>query len=56
MQIAGQALGPIIAGFMFDVTGEYQLPFLVFAITVSLAGLLVPAATPPIQRREEVAP
>jgi sugar phosphate permease len=56
MQIAGQALGPIIAGFMFDVTGEYQLPFLVFAIAVSLAGLLVLAATPPVQRREEVAP
>jgi hypothetical protein len=56
IQIAGQALGPIIAGFMFDVTGEYQLPFLVFAIAVSLAGLLVLAATPPTltQRREEI--
>ena len=56
IQLAGQALGPIIAGFMFDFTGEYQLPFLVFAIAVSLAGLLVLAATPPTltQRREEI--
>jgi sugar phosphate permease len=47
MQIGGQALGPVIAGFMFDATGAYQLPFLVFTIAVSLAGLLVLAATPP---------
>lgn len=55
VQIGGQALGPIVAGFMFDATGGYQLPFLVFTIAVSLAGLLVLAATPPARRQEEVA-
>jgi MFS family permease len=56
VQIGGQALGPVIAGFMFDATGAYLLPFLVFGIAVSLAGLLVLAATPPIRRQEEVVP
>jgi MFS family permease len=54
VQIGGQALGPVIAGFMFDATGAYLLPFLVFGAAVSLAGLLVLAATPPIRRQEEV--
>lgn len=46
-QIGGQALGPIFAGFMFDATGSYQLPFRVFAGAACLAGLLVMSATPP---------
>jgi MFS family permease len=52
VQIGGQALGPIIAGFMFDATGDYWLPFLVFAVAVSLAGLLVLVATPPSRQQE----
>jgi OFA family oxalate/formate antiporter-like MFS transporter len=55
VQIGGQALGPVIAGFMFDATGGYQFPFLVFTVAVSLAGLMVLAATPPVRRQEELA-
>ena len=46
-QIGGQAIGPVLAGFMFDATGSYQMPFLVFAGVASLAGLIVLFATPP---------
>ena len=46
-QIGGQAIGPVVAGFMFDATGSYRLPFVIFGTTVSLAALLVLAATPP---------
>ena len=46
-QIGGQALGPIIAGFMFDSTGGYETPFIIFGILVACAGVMVLAATPP---------
>jgi len=46
-QISGQVLGPLIAGLMFDYTQSYWMPFLAFAVTVSLAALVVLAATPP---------
>ena len=46
-QIGGQALGPVLAGFLFDATNNYQLPFLVFAVAVWAGGLLVLAAVPP---------
>lgn len=46
-QIGGQALGPVLAGFLFDTTGSYQAPFLVFASAVWAGGLLVLAAVPP---------
>jgi MFS family permease len=51
-QIGGQVIGPVTAGFMFDMTGGYQLPFRAFAIVLSLAAVLVLAATPPRQVRE----
>ena len=53
-QIGGQAIGPIIAGFMFDATGGYRAPFIIFGVAVSLGALLVLAAKPPgrISRRE----
>ncbi len=47
VQVGGQALGPVIAGFLFDYTDNYQLPFRIFAAAVFLAGLLVLTATPP---------
>ena len=46
-QIGGQAVGPVLAGFMFDATGSYLMPFLVFAGVASSAGVLVLFATPP---------
>ena len=46
-QIGGQAMGPIIAGFMFDATGGYETPFTIFGILVAFAAVMVLAATPP---------
>lgn len=46
-QIGGQAMGPIIAGFMFDATGGYETPFTIFGILVAFAAVMVLTATPP---------
>ncbi len=46
-QVGGQALGPVLAGFLFDATDAYRLPFTIFAVAVLLAGLLALAAVPP---------
>jgi OFA family oxalate/formate antiporter-like MFS transporter len=47
VQIGGQAVGPVAAGFVFDATGSYHLVFLVFAGVVTLGSVLVLAAVPP---------
>ena len=47
VQVGGQALGPVLAGFMYDAFGSYQLPFRIFALAVTLAGALVLTAAPP---------
>jgi hypothetical protein len=49
MQIGGQALGPITAGIIFDVTDGYAIAFVGFACVVVLGSLLVLAAVPPRQ-------
>lgn len=46
-QIGGQAIGPVVAGFMFDITGGYRAPFIIFGIIVSLGALFVLGAIPP---------
>ena len=46
-QIGGQALGPVLAGFLFDMTSSYQLPFVVFATAVVGGGLFVLGAVAP---------
>ena len=46
-QIGGQAIGPIIAGFMFDSTGGYETPFTIFGLIVAFAAVMVLTATPP---------
>ena len=47
VQVGGQAMGPIIAGFLYDFTGSYLWPFRIFSTAVFIAGLLVITATPP---------
>jgi len=47
MQISGQAVGPVISGFMFDANGNYQAAFFILGIGVALAALMVVAAVPP---------
>ena len=46
-QIGGQAIGPIIAGFMYDSTGGYETPFTAFGIIVAFAAVMVLTATAP---------
>ena len=46
-QIGGQAIGPIIAGFMYDSTGGYETPFTAFGIIAAFAAVMVLTATPP---------
>ena len=47
VQVGGQALGPVIAGFLYDFTGSYLWPFRIFSTAVFIAGILVLTATPP---------
>jgi cyanate permease len=47
MQLVGQALGPVTAGFAFDITGAYYQVFLGFAEIVLLGSACVLTATPP---------
>jgi cyanate permease len=47
IQIAGQAIGPITAGAVFDYTGAYTGAFLFFAGVVAVGSILVLAAIPP---------
>ena len=46
-QVSGQALGPVLAGFMFDYFNSYRIPFTIFGVAVFLAGIMALAATPP---------
>ena len=47
VQICGQAVGPIVSGFMFDAIGTYRPAFFIFGVGVALAAMLVLAAVPP---------
>ena len=53
IQISGQAIGPVVSGFVFDATGSNQVPFFVFGIGVVAAAVGVLAATPPPQKPAE---
>lgn len=48
VQLAGQALGPLAAGLLFDMTGTYRLAFLGFAGVVLVGSLLVLTAVVPV--------
>jgi MFS family permease len=47
VQLGGQAVGPVAAGFVFDATGSYHAVFLCFAGVVALGSILVLTAVPP---------
>ncbi len=47
VQIGGQAVGPVMAGAMFDYTDSYIGAFLFFAAMVSIGSLLILTAVPP---------
>ena len=50
VQTAGQAMGPVVAGLIFDITGSYWASFMFFAVTSSLSGILALSATQPDTR------
>ena len=37
----GMASGPLIAGYLFDITGSYNLAFLIFTITAAIGFVLM---------------
>jgi len=45
----GSAVGPVMAGYMFDTTGSYQLVFLVLT-GMSIAGLVATFSLKPVIR------
>ncbi len=47
----GGAIGPFLAGYIFDVTGSYQLAFFVSA-ALSIVGLMLAAALRAIKSPE----
>ena len=55
-QIGGQAIGPAVSGFMFDASGGYLAPFVIFASAVAMSALLVLAAVPPPRRGSAASP
>jgi MFS transporter, OFA family, oxalate/formate antiporter len=54
VQIGGQAVGPIAAGFVFDATGSYHVVFLFFVGVVVLGSILVLTAVPPSSAKPPV--
>ena len=46
-QIGGQAIGPVLGGFMFDATGIYRTPFVILGFAAVACALMVLAAVPP---------
>ena len=51
-RIVSTAGGPILAGVLFDTTGDYTLAFLVFSVMFAVGGALSFAAQPPARLRE----
>jgi MFS family permease len=50
VQVGGQALGPVLSGFIFDATGSYRAAFFLFAAATLLVSLTVLAGAPPKKR------
>jgi len=49
-QVTGFALGPLLAGLVYDATGSYRGAFLPFATLAALSSLLLLAARPPARQ------
>ncbi len=49
VQMFGLVLGPIFAGFVFDVTSSYYIAFMIFAISGALASAIMLFIKPPKQ-------
>jgi len=48
VQMFGLVLGPILAGWIFDVTESYRLAFIAFAIAAAIATMLMLIARRPV--------
>ena len=48
----GGAIGPVLAGYLFDITGSYQLGFLIPAV-FSVIGLILVLLLKPTRRKGE---
>ena len=46
----GGAIGPVVAGYIFDLTRSYQLVFLLLAAVCSVALMLTPFLKPAVQQ------
>ena len=53
VQMFGIVLGPVFAGWVFDVTGSYRLAFIAFAIAAGIAMLLMLVARRPLSSTKE---
>ncbi|MBI2872037.1 MAG: MFS transporter [Chloroflexi bacterium] len=50
VQLTANAIGPLLAGLIFDITGGYTPAFIMFAVLFSLAFVQVALAVPPKRR------
>ena len=48
--MAGSATGPLLAGYIFDVTGSYYIAFISAAIAIAVAFLVCLLLRPPKKR------
>jgi len=46
-QVISRAIGPVMAGMLFDLTGNYTLPLAVFVVTLAMGSVLFFQLKPP---------
>lgn len=51
--VIGQIGGPLIAGYLADITGNYEVGFTLLALTAGLGTLLFLNARPPVPPNRE---
>ena len=54
IQMFGLVLGPIFAGWIFDVTDSYRLAFITFAIAAAIAMVLMLIARRPVPKEDRI--